>query len=53
MTDTRNTVVSDAPHWRIFVGLAACAFLAAGLLWSRFGEEVYLTGIMTAIMNCF
>jgi hypothetical protein len=36
----------------IAVGVVA-AFGAAGLLWWRFGETVYASSIMTAILACF
>jgi hypothetical protein len=31
----------------------ACVCIATALLWGRYGEAVYVNGIMTAIMNCF
>jgi uncharacterized membrane protein YhiD involved in acid resistance len=53
MLDTRQTPVSDAPLRLIIVAVAAVGFVGAGLLWARFGEAVYVNGIMTAILSCF
>jgi hypothetical protein len=32
---------------------AVLVCLAAIMLWMRFGEAVYLNGLVTALMNCF
>jgi hypothetical protein len=53
MLDTRDTPVSDASARRILVAVAAFGLLGAGLLWARFGEAVYVNGLMTAVVNCF
>ncbi len=58
MPDTPLPSLLDAPQRRTgalaaTTALAALALLGAGLLWARFGEAVYVSGLMTAIMNCF
>jgi hypothetical protein len=52
------SVETDAlPRQRAFSPLLAggvlAAFGAAGLLWWRFGETVYASSLMSAILACF
>jgi hypothetical protein len=54
-TDAVPHDVSPAPSpARLLLGGAVLvAFGAAGLLWWRFGEAVYTSGLMTAFLACF
>jgi hypothetical protein len=46
--------VQTSPLPLLFVGAAALALLAgAAALWWRFGEGVYLTSLMSAVIACF
>jgi hypothetical protein len=49
-TDAPERVTSLAPL--VVAGLAV-AFGGAGLLWWRFGDRVYATGLMDAFLACF
>jgi hypothetical protein len=50
-----RTDASARPSFRpAAVAVAAAAFLAAaGALWWRFGEAVYATSIVNALLACF
>ncbi len=49
-----NTGVQSAALPRLLMGMAGLAFLVgSAALWWRFGEGVYLSSMMSAIIACF
>jgi hypothetical protein len=52
-TTQTDAVLPRARPARLAAAGFGAAFAAAGLLWWRFGEGVYTTSLISAIMACF
>jgi glycerol-3-phosphate acyltransferase PlsY len=50
---TRGSAGTRGSHVWLIPAIAATGFTAAALLWWRFGESVFLTSMMGAIIACF
>jgi hypothetical protein len=51
--EAREFAETRGSHSWLIPAIAAAGFTAAALLWWRFGESVFLTSMMGAIIACF